>query len=157
MNYVRNDEGGGTSWRKLSRTSTYHNNTDFHKIKQLFDFTEMILDQDQEICGMSTMDWNPLPCVRSTSQHRPSFCFIASLEVHHSLDHMSVQHVLETACCATRIFLPCTLSIEDASSITDKPLSMSSMLHEQISKSELPIASRLSHAFSTSAALHDPA
>ena len=53
----------GQNYQEHLRTTK---NTDFNKIKHLFDFTETVLDQDQELYGMSTMDWNPFPCVRST-------------------------------------------------------------------------------------------
>ena len=54
----------------------YHENlgvtkgTDFDKIKPLFDMTrKLILHQAHEKHGMSTTDWDTIPCVRSTLLH----------------------------------------------------------------------------------------
>ena len=45
-------------------------NTDFEKVKQLFDISqELIVNQKNELCGMSTIEWNTIPWMGTTLPH----------------------------------------------------------------------------------------
>ena len=45
-------------------------NTNFEKFKQLFDISQkLILNQSEEVFGISTMDWNTIPWTRTTLLH----------------------------------------------------------------------------------------
>ena len=57
--YVSDYECGSTSRTRLWREIAHHENTDFEKIKQLFNIVQkFILDERQEMYGISTNDWN---------------------------------------------------------------------------------------------------
>ena len=45
-------------------------NTDFEKVEQLFDISQkLILNQSEDIFGISTIDWNTIPWMRTTLLH----------------------------------------------------------------------------------------
>ena len=64
----------GQDYQENLRTTK---NTDFEKVKELFDISQkLILNQNDEIFGISTIEWNTVPWMRTLSNAKVRFYFV---------------------------------------------------------------------------------
>ena len=73
--YVRDNEGGGASRATYQEYPRSTKNTDFDKIKYVFGISRrLIMHQDQDFFGISTIDWNTIPCQQRCTSSQIQCC-----------------------------------------------------------------------------------